>query len=938
MCTKTHRVRHKGSGRALIGILQYISVEHYEEQQTAKSSRRPCNNHLDTFTLDIIQLCMCEGHIAVCFHIASGSDVSTRPDKHDIQECVPISVRTYALKRIPVKSVGMIIHSMIITCSNTLKLETLLRAGNQHSRQWSIGATEAAVRDTGFPAVAYCVHQAHVHNCFIKYTTPVFAQLGLLQRAAAQSPACHSSGHHRQAQSENRAQNNTHNQRHDPQPKRPQHSCRNVMETGAYPGLVRSSVCRCFKQANVDHCQSGFDPTGCQINVLSPSYSKEFDHTKGFPGEGPSQFDQRGIVVCSVNANCWKTFQGSTYPKLGRPLVILVQETKLTHTVRPDGESTIGKAERWCAKQGYDSIFEPSRTTAFLGLSCGTGIMWRKDLGAVMIKEGGWSHRAIMAMIHLPGIGDTVVASCYGNVTDHHDTKSMVDHIAKAIALTGKPYIVGGDWNVEPHVSADWWKATSCPHVVCGSNMSTCRAAEGGSELDYVIVHPKIAMISSEVQLVAEGSSFPHTAVQISIMCNSVQVKVNILDRPRRADLTGELGPERRLEAQTDQLLLNIDDLTVQSNLGAEVAWTTDPSKDQWNKYRDGWDQWCRVAQAELAAKLSQSIRVPMKLPIVCRPISSLFPTSKTSRALPSHGIQWFMNRISELSSLVKNLIKMRTGQHNVIEQAKLKSKAAITLKNLKVLLCPKRLTTFVTNIGGLVRNDDHTENKTHEVHTSIRDKTLQVLKQSQVLLRSILSRGHKALDDTSSQQLCQASAQLREYFDIARKVEWGITKLSYSEFQDKALDKGAKIAHLITKVCPEFPKAEKRLSLQQELAQEELKLHKLWRVEQEAPSFRKEIVEIGGSHTIQAIRKVSSSFPSATSCTDGLHVNAIQLLSDPLLAILAKLYRLAEAYGGYPSELAQMLIKMIPKTDGTCKPIVLFRSVYRNQQISLWK
>ena len=105
-----------------------------------------------------------------------------------------------------------------------------------------------------------------------------------------------------------------------------------------------------------------------------------------------------------------------------------------------------------------------------------------------------------MAIIHLPGIGDTVVASCYGNVTDHQDAKSMVDHIAKAIALIGKPFIVGGDWNVEPHVSADWWKATGCPHVLCRSNKTTCRAAEGGSELDYFIVHPKIAMISSEVE------------------------------------------------------------------------------------------------------------------------------------------------------------------------------------------------------------------------------------------------------------------------------------------------------------------------------------------------------------------------------------------------------------------------------------------------------
>lgn len=113
---------------------------------------------------------------------------------------------------------------------------------------------------------------------------------------------------------------------------------------------------------------------------------------------------------------------------------------------------------------------------------------------------------------------------------------------------------------------------------------------------------------------------------------------IDILDKPRRADLTVALGPERRLEVPTEMIRANFDDLLGQSNLAQEEAWTTNPSKNQWNKYKEVWEQWCQVAQAELAAKLSQSIRIPIKLPIVSRPIGSCSLPSKPTEPCPAMG------------------------------------------------------------------------------------------------------------------------------------------------------------------------------------------------------------------------------------------------------------------------------------------------------------
>lgn len=276
-------------------------------------------------------------------------------------------------------------------------------------------------------------------------------------------------------------------------------------------------------------------------------------------------------------------------------------------------------------------------------------------------------------------------------------------------------------------------------------------------------------------------------------------------------------------------------------------------------------------------------------------------------------------------------MVSIRSAKNQDIEKVKLKLRAEATRKTLMVLLCPKRVSKLLSDIDGLCQRESNDHNQdSGEVNKLIRNSTVQLLHQSQALIRRILRHGDSAIDEHSREQPSQAATVQRKSLNTVRKTEWGLTQLSYSEFQNKALEKGAKIAHLITKVYPEFPKAVKRPNLEQDLAKEELKWHKLWKVEQDSPSFRKEVLRLGAAHSIQDIRKVSASFPSATSCTDGLHVKAIQLLSDPMIESLAKLYRLAEAYGGYPEELAHMIIKMIPKTDGTSRPIVLFRSVYR--------
>ncbi len=89
---------------------------------------------------------------------------------------------------------------------------------------------------------------------------------------------------------------------------------------------------------------------------------------------------------------------------------------------------------------------------------------------------------------------------------------------------------------------------------------------------------------------------------------------------------------ERQLMEQTDELRHHVDLIYNHHGLDTDQAKTTNLSNDHWKRYCECWEKWCRIPQVELAARLAQSIRVPFKLPVVEKELSSLFPANKSIR------------------------------------------------------------------------------------------------------------------------------------------------------------------------------------------------------------------------------------------------------------------------------------------------------------------
>ena len=161
-------------------------------------------------------------------------------------------------------------------------------------------------------------------------------------------------------------------------------------------------------------------------------------------------------------------------------------------------------------------------------------------------------------------------------------------------------------------------------------------------------------------------------------------------------------------------------------------------------------------------------------------------------------------------------------------------------------------------------------------------------------------------------------------------RSEWAVQAHDYSEFRNQALNGGAKVAHMITKIAPSFELPPERPSFIEEITIEEVKWHKLWKVNENPASKQDKRVLMGERFPIKLIKETAKSFDWGTSCMDGIPIRCVGLLSDEMLEALSDLFQMATMFAHYPEEMETMAVKLLGKKDGTFRPIILFRSLFR--------
>ena len=97
--------------------------------------------------------------------------------------------------------------------------------------------------------------------------------------------------------------------------------------------------------------------------------------------------------------------------------------------------------------------------------------------------------------------------------------RELLTHVVGQLQALGAPWIIGGDFQVEPEIVAevDSLKAArACviaPQTACG----TCRHAYGSSEIDYFIVSDAVKTQVAGIRVQEEWPSTPHKPVGIAI-------------------------------------------------------------------------------------------------------------------------------------------------------------------------------------------------------------------------------------------------------------------------------------------------------------------------------------------------------------------------------------------------------------------------------------
>ena len=98
------------------------------------------------------------------------------------------------------------------------------------------------------------------------------------------------------------------------------------------------------------------------------------------------------------------------------------------------------------------------------------------------------------------------------------------------------------------------------------------------------------------------------------------------------------------------------------------------------------------------------------------------------------------------------------------------------------------------------------------------------------------------------------------------------------------------------------------------ELLQEQERWQAIWKVNSIAPNFDDKIVKVSTQITSNSIRVVAKTFSYDTSCTDGLPLKMIYLLSEDIRGSMADLMNAAIITGGLPQQLKHTTVKLIDK------------------------
>ena len=241
-------------------------------------------------------------------------------------------------------------------------------------------------------------------------------------------------------------------------------------------------------------------------------------------------------TFCTVNATCAESLKSEI--KSGSELkkfdFVMIQE----HGLR---EEQRAKGEQWMVDQGWDAVLGEAyiKTTDEGG---GTGIMASSKYGVrpaappPAVLEG----RLTLGTIHLDR--EVTAGSWYGisggNIKKQFELWQLM---AERIRALGRPFIIGGDWQVRPNELRQSGLPELLNAKVCAPVVAT--NSRSGRTIDYFLVSEELADCGWEVYGIYGTRLATHIPVGLKLQCGKKATMVRRLSSPRMFPAEKPVGP-----------------------------------------------------------------------------------------------------------------------------------------------------------------------------------------------------------------------------------------------------------------------------------------------------------------------------------------------------------------------------------------------------------
>ena len=478
---------------------------------------------------------------------------------------------------------------------------------------------------------------------------------------------------------------------------------------------------------------------------------------------------------------------------------------------------------------------------------------------------------------------------------------ALLHAAGEAIASFGGPWMMGGDWNMEPEelMRAQGWLAR-VGGTIRAPEAPTCRSALGGRVIDYVVLDMRIA---GAVQCIFADLAFPaspHTAVVVRMRCTATRDLARLLVRPRAFPSDRPVGCAREPTQPEAAIMQRLAEATRSCPQGVGSAFE--------HLMQLAESEWCgacdQVSESGGANPRYRGRGAPAKYvwgPAVPRAAGSCGRSDGITL-----GLSWVEKRLAEQAGILGSLALGAA--------------------------CTPAMAGQWAALGKSLRNPVGPAARLLEEE---RDKW-----QWRLLAAGCLSMADTYAADSLRRWAAEARAQAAQRGSAAARD----ARRGWRRWVDEQLRLGAGALHRLSKredivaatvVEGRFGPS---LGLQQVLESDRETWRAVWerfadtagapwRDALELPPWAPELPAI----TPADIVAVSKTYRRRTGLgCDSLHPRWLGWLSEPVLQGLAELLMTLERVGVWPGQVQTILVAQIPKSDGGRRPIGLLAGIVR--------